>query len=114
MTTSAASISFGRLATVEASTKRRPATSGGRQSSPVENITSLYITPLAPVDAEMAARLGLNSPAETMQAFTWDAADVAEGDVLTVSGVDYPVRFVGRWDGPGGPVRHLVVERLVR
>ena len=86
---------FQRMAVVDASTKRAQIASGQR-GEPVTHIASLKCTPLDPVSADLAQRVGLESPYELLQTMT-EETDVREGDVLTVAGVDYPIRAVGDW-----------------
>ena len=89
--------SFARLASMTASTKRSPALSGGKRGEPIENITSLSCTPLDPVDAEIRQRLALDTPHELLQCFVDGGPDIKEGDILVVSGVEYPIRACGDW-----------------
>ena len=56
-----------RLLTVTASTKRSPAVSGGKRGAPATHLTGVRCMPLDPVDADLAQRLGLNTPHELMQ-----------------------------------------------
>lgn len=107
---------FRRFATVTASTKRAPAISGGKRGTPVTEIASLRCTPLDPVDAELRQRLSLETPHELMQTFVDGALDVVEGDILTVGGVDYPIRAVENWTWrhQGSDFRRLILEDLKR
>ena len=108
------SLSFSRLATVTASTKRPPAVSGGKRGSPVEHIASLKCTPLDPVDAELRERLGLKAPMEALQTFVQGGLDIREGDILVVGSTEYPIRAVADWTWPpdGADYQQLIVEEL--
>lgn len=107
------SSSFVSFATTTASTKRSPAAVGGKIGAPAAKLTGLSITPLMPVDAETAERLPLSSPREAKQTFVDTIVDIAEGDYLTVSGVDYAVRSVAEWNGgTDQSFLHLVVEQV--
>lgn len=89
------SASFTRLANVTASTKRNPAIGvGGVRGTPVTHIASLKCLPLASVNAEVAARLGIRAPHETKSTAVQSALDIVEGDVLVVAGVEYEVQHV--------------------
>lgn len=92
-------MSLADLATIACSTKRA-SISGGKRGTAVTNLAGLYCTPLDPVDADLASRAGLNTPLEVLQTFiqgtTDTALDIANGDLLTVAGVDYPIR--ASWD----------------
>lgn len=103
-----------RFLTVTASTKRAPALSSGRRGAPVAHVTSLKCTPLDPVDPEMRQRLALNTPHELLQTFVKDEYDIAEGDVLVVAAIDYPIRSCAEWDWRGVTYRRLILEDLKR
>ena len=105
---------FSILAYETASTKRPPAIASGKRGDPVENIASLFCIPLAPIDPNVTLRLGLDTPHELLQTFVDDGLDILEGDTLTVSGVDYPIKAVGDWPWrPGGTTRlRLILEDL--
>lgn len=109
------SVSFSKLARETASTKRPPAASGGKRGEPEAHLTGIAIWPLVPVDPEIAYRLNLETPHELLQTFT-EETDISEGDILTVSSVDYPVRAVADWPWrPTGDYRLVViVEELKR
>lgn len=68
----ASTVSFRRLATVTASTKRPPAVVSGKRGTPTTLLTGLKCTPLDPVDPEVRQRLGLNTPHELLQTFLAD------------------------------------------
>ena len=106
--------SFARAANVTASTKRAPAISGGRRGAAAANLTSLSCTPLDPVDPELRARLGLDTPHELLQTFVDTALDIVQGDILTVSSVDYPIRAVGDWAATASmpAYKRLIIEDL--
>jgi hypothetical protein len=63
---------FKRQATISASTKR--AISNGDKRSPASSyLTGLTVTPLDPVNAQLATTFGLDTPHELLQTFTGDA-----------------------------------------
>jgi hypothetical protein len=99
---------------VTASTKRPPVISSGKRGAAATNISSLRCTPLDPVDPEIRQRLILNTPNELLQTYTEGGLDIVEGDILTVSSVDYPIRAVGEWYWPvdGTNTCYLVLEDL--
>lgn len=98
-----------RILTTAASTKRRPAMSSGKIGAMTTNVASLLVAPLAPVDADLQQRLALDTPHELLQTVCDGAYDVAEGDVLVVGSVEYPVRACEDW----GPVRGRSFRRVV-
>lgn len=88
---------FTLLATVDASTKRRPtADNDDLFDVPSSSISSLDCTPLDPVTAEKAMELGIGSgaPFSFYQTFVQGGQDIIAGDVLTVSSVDYDIRAI--------------------
>src|SRR3954452_18572524 len=110
-----ASRSFAHLATVNASTKRSPAISGGKRGAPATNISSLQCTPLDPVDPEVRQRLMLDSPNVILETFVENAdgtIDIVVGDILVVSTTEYPIKAVEDWTWRGTTYRHLFVEKL--
>jgi len=106
--------SFSRMATVEASTKRVPAITGGKRGEATTFIASLFCTPLDPVDAEIMRRLNLGTAHELLQTFVDATHDIREGDHLVVksSGKAYPVRATEDWAWRKGTYRRLVIEDL--
>lgn len=107
---------FTHLATKTATTKRGT-TSGTppKRGAPAAYITTPFAClPLDPLGQELANRLNLQSPYELKQTVVDGSTDIVEGDVLTVDGVDYPVRSVGEWDWTLGSTRFLtvVVEQM--
>ncbi len=104
--------SFTRMATVTASTKRSPSMASGKRGARTENIASLVCTPLDPVSAELALRIGLETPHELLQTIVDAALDIVEGDELVVSGTDYPIKAVENWDWKGSDFRLLILEDL--
>lgn len=70
--THASMATFKRQASVSASTKR--AISDGDKRTPASTyLTGLNITPLDPVNAQLATTFGLDTPHELLQTFTGDA-----------------------------------------
>lgn len=102
-----------RFLTVTAATKRAPAMAGGKRGGPVAQVMSMRCAPLDPVDPELRQRLALSTPHELLQTFTAET-DIAQGDLLVVSGVEYPIRSCAEWAWRGTTFRHLVVEDLKR
>lgn len=90
--------SFARMATVTASTKRSPGVTSGLEGAYVENIASLVCLPLDPVSPDL--ELGIEGLAwhEILQTAVDGSLDIVEGDILVVSGTEYPIRAVGDWD----------------
>ncbi len=110
------SASFRRMARLTASTKRSPLIAGGKVGVPALHVPELRCTPLDPISAETAQRLGLDTPYTLRQIFVADVApDVVKGDLLVVDGHEYPVRAVEPWDwSPGETYLRVVVEVLER
>lgn len=107
--------SFARLATLTASTKRSPAIAGGKRGEPALHVPALACTPLDPVSAQTAQRIGLETPHTLLETYADGALlDVRASDVLVVGAREYPIRFVGDWEFRGGKYLHLVLEDLQR
>lgn len=110
------SASMLRLMTVTASTKRASVASGKR-ATPSANLSSVKCTPLDPLGSnnDISQRLGLDAPVELLETWTAGGQDIVNGDTLTVSGVDYPIKLVeivAASSVGGDPYLHLVVERV--
>lgn len=105
--------SFTKMMSVTtATTKRLPAVASGLIGAPVANVASMTCLPLDPVDPELRARLALDTPHELLQTFT-DETDILEGDILVLSGVEYPIKSVAEWtDFNGDTYLHLILEHL--
>jgi hypothetical protein len=105
---------FSLFATVTASTKRTPAVSSGKFGAATSSVASLSCTPLDPLTPEIAMRAGLDTPYEGLQTFTEGGLDIVEGDILTVSGKDYPIKAVGDWYWPmsANNYQYIVLELL--
>lgn len=105
------------LATVTASTKRRPAPAAGLIGAPVTNLASLPITPFQSVSAELALEASIRDAreAKVCHCFTdgsGDLYDVQEGDILVVAAVEYTIRSVAEFNRPDdGSYSRLIVEQ---
>lgn len=98
-------------ATSTASTKRSPAVAGGKVASPVVNVSSVLIVPLCPVSAALIQELQIKSPREMKETFAFGALDILEGDILTVSGVDYLINYVKEYSRPAdGSYLHILLQ----
>jgi hypothetical protein len=104
---------FARWATVTASTKRATLTSG-KSTGFAASIASLKCLPLMPVDAETRNRAELSTFHEVKETYVETGLDIKDGDMLTVAGVDYPVRAVEEWPWRGITFLRLIVEELKR
>ena len=112
------SVSFTRLASVTASTKRADVTNNGTLTT---QIATLACTPLDPgtqiqtADQALAGgvvvRGGIH---QLLHTYAEGALDIVVGDVLVVDGVTYPIRDVDTWTFHGMPFLHLTVEDLTR
>jgi hypothetical protein len=109
-------MSASEAATLTASTKRPPAVSGGRVGSPTTKLPALFIVPLLPVGADLVEELQLQNPRELKETCAFANVnnvlpDVAEGDILTVAGVDYLVYYVKEYTRPSeGSFLHILVS----
>lgn len=105
------------MATVLASTKRRPAVSGGKVGAPQTNLASVYVVPLLPVNPEIVNLYQIETPRESKVTYAFADSttnvlpDIKEGDVLVVSSTEYICRSVAEWPRPeGGSYLEIVVE----
>lgn len=105
-----------RFLTITASTKRPPALASGKRGDAVAFLTSVACGPLDPFNEELALRDVLQTPHTLRATFVGIDTDIASGDVLTVAGVDYPVRIVEAYaaQGPIANFKRVVVEVFTR
>lgn len=112
-------MSFEKLCTKTATTKRVPAMVAGERGEAVAYLTTAFkLTPLLPVSMELAQRLELGTPIELLQTFVYNQADITEGDILVMDGSEYPIKFTGAYIGYPSideiPRLHLIVEDAKR
>lgn len=108
------SVAFGRMATARASTKRA-ALSGGKSAGFAAKLSDVRCLPLMPVDAETRSRPELATFHELKETFVESGLDIAEGDLLVLGGVEYPVRAVEEWPwSDGSTFLRVLVEQLKR
>ena len=69
--------SYGRLATISCSTKRRPAATGGLQGEPATKLSSLSCTPLDPYQPEINRAPITNAPGRLLETYVQSGADIA-------------------------------------
>nr|ASV43905.1 hypothetical protein [Hot spring virus BHS1] len=84
----------------------------GVGAAPTTILTGLACTPLDPVSAETQTRLKLDSPYELRQCSFQSGHDIRKGDLISLDGVDYPVRAVEDYDWRGGTYLRVVVEKV--
>lgn len=110
------SSTFTKVATVTASTKRRPVIVDGKAGAPSTNLASLKITP--PVMADDAKELRETLEIKTLvilkQCFCQGGADVQTGDTLVISSTEYPIRFVQDIPFGSDTRRRIIFEDLKR
>lgn len=102
--------SFDELASVTASTKRRGAIVAGLEPDYSEQIASLSCLPLDPVSPEIAMGVEGLSFREILQTAVEGGLDIVEGDLLVVSGTEYPIRSVADWEWRGSTYKMLLLE----
>lgn len=107
--------SFARLANVTASTKRNPLT-GGKRSGFITNLSSLKITPLAPLDVSRASdlrqMLKLQTAYRIFETYAQGNPDVQDGDLLVVGSTEYPIRAVLPWAFRDDVRLNIIVEEV--
>lgn len=92
--------------------KRRQALGSGQYGAADQISAGLSASDLMPMSPELAARLGLQAPYNTLQIFVKGPVDLKSGDYLTVDGQDYPVRSVARWTLRSRVYHLVIVEQL--
>jgi len=102
--------SFSRMATQTASIKRS-ALSAGLGGAPAPVLSSLACTPLDSVSAETRSRLQLDSAYELWQTSLGATYDIRKGDLLSLAGVDYPIRAVESYQWRATTYLRLIVEK---
>lgn len=109
-------MSASSMATLTASTKRYPAVSASKITAPVAYLTSLPVTPLQSVDAELALQANIQDFYEVKKTYCFTNSsgslyDVREGDILVLSGVEYAIRSAAEFNRPGnGSYTRLIIQ----
>ncbi len=88
--------SFGRMATVTASTERMGAVADGLTADLAEQVASFKCLPLDPLSPEVAQMVGIGAFAELLSTLT-EETSILEGDVLYVGSASYKIRAVAEW-----------------
>lgn len=107
-------MSLQTLATLDAAVKRATM-SAGKRAAPAAHLSGLSVVPLQPASPDLVLRLQLNTPHQVYVTYAVGHHDIRAGDVLTVGGVDYPIRGAAKWTPPTGTISsymELVVEEL--
>ncbi len=101
------------LGTVTAYHKRYTVSSGVRSGTPI-TLAQVEVQPLMPLQAELVPDTVLERvPVEALMTFISDpddALDIRTGDILTVAGKDYTVRYAEKWPWRDGAEWMVVVE----
>lgn len=106
---------FARVAKQAATTKRAALSSAGVSTGHAIKLIGIWCLPLMPVDAETRNRPELRTFHEVKETFVESGLDIIEGDMLTISGADYPVRAAEEWPWRNGETYlRLIVEQLKR
>ncbi len=110
------SSSFTALATVDCSTKRKPAISGGKSGAAVTNLSSLKCLPIHPLSNadEFSKTFALETLVNMKETYIQGNPDIVSGDILVVGSVEYPIRVVQSWPFNGDTRTRLVLEDLKR
>jgi hypothetical protein len=99
---------WGMFLTESGYTQRSPGAVLGKVAPPAPYLLGLSMTPLLPVDPEVAVTM-LGSPREVKETYL-KMCDIVEGDRLVVGAVVYVVRAVAEWtDASAGGVSFLRV-----
>lgn len=111
--------SFDKLATVTASTKRSGGIVGGLEVGYTEHIASLKCLPLDPLShdrrsANSTLVSGVEGLAwhEVLQTMCEGGLDIVEGDLLVVSGTEYPIRAVSDWTWRDSEYKKLLLQEI--
>lgn len=105
-----------RQMTVTAAVRKPPTPAGTPKLGGALTVVlpAIRCTPLDPVSAEVAQRLGLATPHEVLRCFVDGALDIREGYYLTVDGKNYPIRAVSDWTWRNTQFKELILEQLKR
>lgn len=112
-------MSASESATVTASTKRSPAVSGGKVGAPVTNLASVLVVPLLPLNSALVEEAQLKNPREHKLTYAFANSsntlpDIAEGDILVISSVEYLINYVKEYERPTeGSYLEIIVQKRV-
>jgi hypothetical protein len=109
---------FTKVASVTASTKRRPVIVDGKAGAPATNLASLKITrPVVVAEAlarELRETLQLGTLVIIKQCFCQGDEDVKAGDVIVIDSVEYPIRMVNEYPFSNDVRKQIIFEDLIR
>lgn len=93
---------------------RQPTPVGGKSGPAVEHLSGVRATPLTPITAETATRLGLQSPASRASCYVDGDLDIRNGDYLVTGGKESPIVAVGRYDEFAGETYLELIVQIVQ
>ena len=105
-------VSFTKLATVTASTKRSPAVSSGKIGTRTTQVASLMCTPIDPISSAQAGfedEPVLDAHVQLFQTYCESTVDILQGDQLTANSVDYTVKSVSNWTYAGSTFLQVIL-----
>lgn len=92
--------SFHRLAFKQAVIKAPSPIVEGKRSGAMLNIATVEVLPLMPVSRDVVQRMALQTPVKLLMTYfeAENTLSFAEGYVLALDGVDYPIKALNAWD----------------
>lgn len=109
-------LSFNRMASISANTKRLPAFDADKiRGAPELYLRQIKCTPIDPVSAEVSQSFGLDAAIELLQTFVDGDKDIVEGDTLIpLSGFyqdrELRVERAAEWKWRNTSYVHLILE----
>lgn len=110
------SLSFDRMATGLADTKRLPAMDANKlRGAPAAHLSGVVCTPLDPLTSDLIQTWGLDASHELLQTFINHGVDVKQGDIFTptngpYAGKELQVERAGEWEWKNSSFVHLALQ----
>jgi len=108
-------VSFTKLATVTASTKRIPAIASGKIGSRATNIASLKCTPIDPLSSGSQPSYDdvdiLDAHVQLFVTYCESTADIQQGDEFIVGSVSYTVKSAENWTFAGSTYLQVILTK---
>ena len=104
-------ISFAKLASVTASTKRIPTIASGKIGARVVNVVSLKCTPIDPLSPNYEDVDVLDAHVQLYVTYCESTTDIQQGDEFIVGSVSYTVKSAENWTFAGSTYLQVILTK---
>jgi hypothetical protein len=106
--------SFRLITTKPASLKAPAPVINGKRAGGYVNLADIQALPLMPASSDIVQRMALQTPMKLLVTYfeAEEGLTFAEGHILSMDSIDYPVRGLAPWPYGGKMTYEIVVEDL--